>query len=282
MSKVNPMGSGLPEATANFYRDAMRRLDEAGLPFLMGGAYALRAYTGITRHTKDIDLFVREEDVGAMLEVLAQGGYDTEMVSPVWIAKAYHDDDSIDIIFKSGNGNSPVDDSWFEGNRREDVLGHSVRLCNPEDIIWSKSFVMARDRYDGADVNHLIRACHETLDWDRLLSVFDSDWRVLLSHLILFGYVYPCEVDYVPTPVMDELLSRVREASHATRIDPKVCRGTMLARLAYMVDVDDWGYTDGRVLPHGSLTAEEADSLSGRAAESNPGQRTFDSASAGE
>jgi hypothetical protein len=45
------------------------------------------------------------------------------------------------------------------------VLGVPVRLCPPEEIIWSKAFIMERERYDGADISHLIRACQGRLDW---------------------------------------------------------------------------------------------------------------------
>ncbi len=58
-------------------------------------------------------------------------------------------------------------------------------------MIWSKAFIMERERYDGADIAHLILACGRDLDWRRLLGRFGRRWRVLLSHLVLFGFVYP-------------------------------------------------------------------------------------------
>lgn len=39
-----------------------------------------------------------------------------------------------------------------------DVLGIPVQLCPPEEMLWSKSYVMERERYDGAEVMHLLRA----------------------------------------------------------------------------------------------------------------------------
>ena len=66
----------------------------------------------------------------------------------------------------------------------ERVLDVPVRLIPAEEMIWSKAFVMERERYDGADVAHILRACAETLDWPRLLQRFDGHWRVLLQHLV--------------------------------------------------------------------------------------------------
>ena len=34
-------------------------------------------------------------------------------------------------------------------------------LIPAEEMIWSKAFIMERERYDGADVAHILRACAE-------------------------------------------------------------------------------------------------------------------------
>src|SRR5947209_954083 len=81
----------LEPSTAAFYREVLVSLTEAGLPFLVGGAFALRYYAGIVRHTKDLDLFVRPSDYPRILEKLASQGYRTELTDPKWLAKAFFD-----------------------------------------------------------------------------------------------------------------------------------------------------------------------------------------------
>ena len=44
-----------------------------------------------------------------------------------------------------------------------------VKLAPAEEMIWSKAFIMERERYDGADVAHLLHACARRMDWQRLL-----------------------------------------------------------------------------------------------------------------
>jgi hypothetical protein len=61
------------------------------------------------------------------------------------------------------------------------VMGQPVRLCPAEETIWSKAFVMERERYDGADIAHLLRARAEMLDWRRLTRRFGRHWRVLFG-----------------------------------------------------------------------------------------------------
>jgi hypothetical protein len=126
-----------------------------------------------------------------------------------------------------------------------------------EETIWSKAYVMERERYDGADIAHLIHARAEQIDWGRLARRFGPHWRVLLSHLVLFGFVYPSERRRVPEWLMRrclELLEREMRQAPTRR----VCRGPLTSRAQYLVDVQLWGYEDARVLPLGTMSEEDA------------------------
>jgi hypothetical protein len=239
-----------------FYQDALRRLDAAGVPVLVGGAYAFERYTGIARHTKDLDVFVRPADRDRALAVLEAAGYRTERTHPHWLAKAYTTDDFIDLIWSSGNGVADVDDAWFAHGVDDVVLGTPARLCPAEEMIWSKAFIMERERYDGGDVAHLIRARGRELAWRRLLRRFGRHWRVLLSHLVLFGFIYPAERTTVPAWVMALLVRRLLRDAADGPARQAVCFGTLLSRQQYLVDVERWGYRDARRPPSGRMTAE--------------------------
>src|SRR5690606_13117313 len=43
-----------------FYEDVLRTLIKAKVPFLVGGALALKHFAGIVRGTKDLDIFLRK------------------------------------------------------------------------------------------------------------------------------------------------------------------------------------------------------------------------------
>jgi hypothetical protein len=254
MNIVEVAGEELDPREAAVYCGAMDALSRARVPFLVGGAYAFASYTGIVRHTKDFDLFLKRSDVAPALRVLEDAGARTETPFPHWLAKAHFGDDLlVDLIHGSGNGVAVVDDLWFAHAPESEVLGRRVLLCPPEEMIWSKAFVQERERYDGADVMHLLRARAATLDWDRLLSRFGPHWRVLLSYLVLFGFVYPEERARVPAPVMDGLLARLREESAPGSDGAGVCQGTLFSRLQYLVDVRCWGYRDVRPIGRDDL-----------------------------
>ena len=250
---------GVQQKRANsdeFYRETMRILDEADVPFLVGGAYALSVYTGISRDTKDFDLFLRPVDVERALDAFRSEGFEAELTYPHWLAKVRCGGDCLDLIFRSGNGISEVDDTWFARARDEEVLGHFVKLTAPEETIWLKCFIMERERFDGADVAHLIHSCAERLDWTHLVRRFDNCWRLLLSHLVLFGFIYPSERNRVPASVMSDLLQRTQEEL-STAPGDRVCRGPLLSRAQYLSDVQQGGYRDARLEPRSHMTAKD-------------------------
>jgi len=237
----------------------LAELNAAGVEFLVGGGHALECYLGIGRSVKDLDLFIRERHVAGALRLIEERlGYESEVTFPHWLAKikrAPHD--HIDVIFNSGNGACAVDDDWFRHAVPSTVMGEPVRLCPAEETIWSKAFVMERERYDGADIAHLLHARAEALDWSRLARRFGRHWRVLLSHLVLFGFIYPSERTRIPEPLMRRCLHLLEEEMRRAPTR-RICRGPITSRAQYLVDVQLWGYEDARLLPHGSMTESEA------------------------
>ena len=235
------------EVSANeFHRRSVAALHAAEIPFLIGGAYMVEVCGGVSRSTKDFDLYVRPKHVKAALRALARAGYETELTFPHWLAKATYEGDIVDLIFRAGNGLCEVDDSWFDRARDDELLGVPVKLCGPEEMIWMKAYIMERERFDGADIAHILRCCVAEIDWEHLVRRFGPDWRVLLSHLILFGYIYPEERARIPAAMMEDLLTRLR--SEARTAGPeRLCRGTLLSRQQYLVDVQDWGFRDARL-----------------------------------
>src|ERR1044072_8476362 len=110
-----------------FYRAAMVLLQKNKIPFLVGGAYAFGVYTGISRDTKDFDLFIQPRDLEQALATLRSGGYEVERTFPHWLAKAKCDEDVIDLIYGAGNGLCRVDQSWFDRARDGELLGLPVK-----------------------------------------------------------------------------------------------------------------------------------------------------------
>ena len=239
-----PEQAVLSEQSIRFYRHALAILRDADVPHLVGGAYAFARYTGIERHTKDFDVFIRRDDFGRAAWAFQKAGYKAELTFPHWLGKAFKGDDFVDLIYSAGNGVAEVDDRWFEHAVKDKVFDVDVELIPAEEMIWSKGLIMERERYDGADVAHVIRAIGNRLDWRRLLERYGEYWRALYAHVVLFGFIYPSDREQVPAWVIDELTERVRnEKKNASE---KVCYGTIISRQQYLKDVNEWGYEDAR------------------------------------
>jgi len=266
--------SQIDAVSKQFYVAAMDTLNSAGIPFLVGGAYAFAHYAGIDRHTKDFDIFVKKEDATRILETLGKVlKCKVDRTFPHWLYKTILGENFIDIIFSSGNGIARVDDVWFQKAHSGMVLGRPALLIPAEEMIWSKGFIMERERFDGADVVHVFRGWGTKMDWERLVARFDTDWRVLFSHLVLFGYIYPSELHKIPSWVMERMAQRLiaeqtdsvsptstplpptstplpptSTPTNHTR-PPLICQGTLLSRQQYLKDVEEWKYNDIRTLP---------------------------------
>jgi len=226
-----------------FYRDVLSGLREKDVPFLLGGGYAMRHWTGIARDSKDLDIFVTRDARDRVLELMDERGYLTATPFPHWLSKIYCEDLYIDVIFNSGNGLTTVDETWFQHAVDGKLLGVPVKICPAEETLWSKAFVIERERCDAADVAHLIRAMGHRMDWRRLIDRFADNARVLFAHVVLFGFIYPGETDKVPRWAIDELFADMNNEQP----DPSdLCRGTLLSRAQFLVDLERWGYKDAR------------------------------------
>jgi hypothetical protein len=247
-----------PDSGAHeFYLRTMETLNSASLPYLVGGGYALGHYTGVQRLARDFDIFVRRADYDRSMEVLSGQGFHTELTFPHWLGKATCEHGYVDVIFSSGNGVASVDDGWFQHSVAAQVFGAPVRLCPVEEMIWSKAFIMERERFDGADIMHLVLARAEEIDWVRLVARFADHWRVLFSHLCLFGFVYPSERARIPDWVMTGFMGRLDREMHTPPPPERLSQGTLISREQYLIDVQRWGFVDARHTAASAMTPDE-------------------------
>ena len=55
------------EAQWELYESVMDAVAQANIPFAIGGAFGLATYTGLTRNSKDLDIYVLRPTVRARL-----------------------------------------------------------------------------------------------------------------------------------------------------------------------------------------------------------------------
>lgn len=232
-----------PQAEA-FYAESLRLLKKSHIPFLVAGTFAVSAYTGINRPTKDLDLFCKAGDYPRILTYFQKLGYVTEIEDERWLAKVRQGRYFFDVIFNSTAAVAPITDQWFAESHKARVYGAPVQIVPPTELIWSKVFVQGRDRYDGADVAHVILKQSQNIDWKRLLSYMEQYWEVLLIHILNFRFIYPTERECIPRWLFDELVTRLKERADLPVPKIKVCRGRLLSRSDYLIDITEWRFAD--------------------------------------
>lgn len=226
-----------------FYREALEMLNDSGAAYMLGGAFAFFHYTGIFRDTKDLDVFCKSSEYPRIMKFFSDKGYRTELTDNRWLAKIFKDEYYIDIIFDTVNSICKVDDSWYQHAVKAEFKGLQVLLIAPEELIWAKIYVQNRERFDGADVNHLILKQGKELDWKRLMVHLEQHWHLLLSQLINFQFVYPSDYhDIIPRWVFDELMTRAHEQYDLPPSLEKVCRGPIIDQTQYSTDIKEWNY----------------------------------------
>lgn len=236
----------IPEDEREIYKRALRALNDAGVPYVVAGAYAIYEHTGIYRQTKDLDIFCEPSAVVPAMKTLRAAGFRTVLEQPHWLAKAKDDPYFIDIIFGMGNGLALIDPDWYRHSAPAILAATPVRVAPPEELIWHRLFISERHRQDMADIAHLILCVGAKLDWHRLVAKTGTDWPLLLAQLQMFLYVYPGYRSRIPDWVLSDLLERARSEIGQEPLATEATRGTLISRFSFAIDVNEWGFRDLR------------------------------------
>jgi hypothetical protein len=192
------------EACAGVIREARRQ----GLGFAMGGGLAFSAYSGNCRNTKDMDFFILPQDEKPMKAIMAREGFEeyTEVpYDPTWSYRGIRDGYIVDLLWRMLNNRTAIDERWTGCGWEVEIKGVPFRLIPPEELLWSKLYIMRRDRCDWPDIIGLLYAQGPAMDWDHLLNRLKQDAPVLASVSTLFRWLCPAVAARIPAAVWERL-----------------------------------------------------------------------------
>ena len=219
-----------------------------GHPYAIGGAYSHYGFTGVWRDSKDLDAFVRPEDVRAALDAFAAAGFETELRDAHWLAKVHSPPHLLDILFAVRHATRlRITDEWLETSHAARFLGVPTRILGPEETIATKIYIANRDRFDGADILHIVRALQGEVDWQRIIDLLDGDEEIVLWHLVLFAFSYPMHREWLPRELMRRAFEHLQAAP--AQLSERAFRGMVLDPTSFRVDVAEWGYRDSGAQP---------------------------------
>jgi hypothetical protein len=177
-----------------------------GIRFVVGGGLAVSAYSEHTRNTKDMDLFVREKESGALLEMLQALGFEEYTEVPydrTWSYRACRDDAIVDVLWKTLNGKSAVDETWLTKGWQLTVRETPVRLIPVEELMMTKLYILKRNRNDWTDILNLLYSRGEELDWARLLELLGDDRLLLGGVMSIFRWLCPGKATLLPAHIWE-------------------------------------------------------------------------------
>lgn len=225
----------IPAGEWSVYEEVIQRARARGIRFAFGGAFATAAYTGELRNTKDFDFYLLPADRDAMKQAITEAGlkdyFERLSYDRSWIYRGSRDDIIVDAIWAMANHRAEVDELWLSRGPEITIRGERLRAIPIEELIWSKLYVLQRQRSDWGDVLNLIDARAETIDWDHLLGRLAEDTPLLAGELSVFGWLAPDRARDIPAPVWNRLGLRLPEPSP----DPEVTR-----RRAALLDSRPW------------------------------------------
>src|SRR5256886_10759910 len=88
MAVTKAAGRKTKSSLDDFHLRSVTALQDANVPFLIGGAYVVEVYAGGSRRTKDFDLYGRPHHVEAALKALGCAGYAPDPTFPPWLRQA--------------------------------------------------------------------------------------------------------------------------------------------------------------------------------------------------
>ncbi len=192
----------------SIYKSVIAEARKQNVQFAIGGGLATMTYAGQWRDTKDIDIYVMERDRERMIRVVTEAGlrdyYEQKPYDRKWIYRSYQDEIIVDIIWSMANGRAPVDEGWLQGPEAE-TGGERFRLLRPEEAVWSKLYIVQRDRCDWPDSLSLLYTIGAELDWHLLLDRTGDDRLLLRGLLSIFRWLCPDGAQRLPAWIWEEL-----------------------------------------------------------------------------
>lgn len=225
----------IPLETWQPYKEVVDLFNSRGIRFAAGGGLAFSRYSARLRYTKDIDFFLAPEFKDRARQATTELGFEDyfgqEEYDRSWIYRGYRDDVIVDLIWTAPNHRMLVDDGWVTGGPTVTVHGTQVQVLRLEEFLWSKLYVMQRDRCDWPDMMNVLYSCGENIDWDLMLERLGPDAPLMGAMLASYRWLAPERAAKLPGTLWEKV--------GLTRNWPETSSEWSVDRV-HLLDTRDW------------------------------------------
>ncbi|GID26948.1 nucleotidyltransferase [Paractinoplanes brasiliensis] len=186
------------EGLAGTLKMVASTLKSAGIPFALGGSFAVYAHGGHSSD-HDVDFLLREQDKDQALAELAKVGFRTEQPPEDWLVKVYDEDRMVDLIYRPVE--TPVTDETLNDTEQISVEAIYMPVLSATQLMVHKLLSYSQHYCDFATGLPVARSLRELIDWPRVRretekSPYAEAFLILLDRL-----------DVVPFPNDEEALA---------------------------------------------------------------------------
>jgi predicted nucleotidyltransferase len=189
------------------YLPVLEAADEQGIRYCLGGGLAFSAYSHRRRNTKDVDLFILQEELDrylAILRNLSCGDYfEKQPYDRSWIYRADCTGVVLDLIWSLPNHRVRVEPDWFGHGKKVTVHGREVELIPIEELIRTKIYVLQSDRCDWPDLLNVLYQEHHSINWELVVEKMSPDGSLLGALLAVFAWLRPETAKEIPAFVWE-------------------------------------------------------------------------------
>lgn len=195
--------SGISNREWSIYRQAIEAVRNSGVPFLLGGGFALATFVGRWRDTKDIDFYILPRHRQTVISALTKAGF-SDYYSQLrydrgWIYRSVKSKVIVDIIWSMANRRARVDELWFERSSAIEIRGEPLRVLPLEEFLWCKLYILQRDHCDWTDIFNLLYAAGPRIDWQHLIDRLEEDRALLRGMLSVYSWLCPKRAAQLPS-----------------------------------------------------------------------------------
>jgi hypothetical protein len=140
-------------------------LDDAGVPFLIGGSLASWARGGPDT-THDLDVIVKPQDAERAQQALVEAGMHSEDPPETWLLKVWDRDVLVDLIFQPAG--LSIDDDYIAQAECVNAAAMDFKVMAIEDVLYTKLNSLNEHYLDFSSALQIARALREQVDWERL------------------------------------------------------------------------------------------------------------------